>query len=707
VLANVTVSNLSDVVNGNTSSISALLGSSGGDGISLREAILAANNTGGADNIVFDSALTSGGPATIQLSSTGDLIIDSDITIEGPGRELLSISAYNPTTDDFDGSRLFYVSATSGAKLTISDLTLMNGDSGGDGGAILTWGDLDVARVNFENNVATNGGALATANYSIDVSITDSDFVGNRAGEANNPLGYGGAIYISAYGYNELDIMHVDLDSIRVYGSEAGIGGGIYVNAGQYGEVTLTDSVIGHEQAVQNDSLRNIANWYGGGVAVDVQGGETAKVTITGTQVINNRAEADGIEGYFEGDGGGIHLVNGLLPSWPVFGSIQPGEFTFTDSVVSGNTAEGSGGGLSLYMAGDMNYAPAGNIEIERTTFADNSAQFDGGGIHFLTLLADVSDDKELIRVADTTIHHNVAYGNFSLAQAIGSKGGGGVFVKLSAPGPTAGKNDITFTNTTVSSNRALSGGGVMLFGTSLGRVKFSHSTIAFNTSGVFAAEDEDAPEDSKEPQKTGSGGLYFYIGSGPYQDLERLSFDHTIVTNNVHLANEPNDHDHYPDGDPYEDNDTERNRANDFGIWPFPSSFPQIEDRFNPPEPFPTNNRPYTIDAEYSLFGDLGQAYDVWNIYGFSSGTTVVNADPELGPLAPNRGPTLTHLPGAGGDAINAGNPSLEAGVGDTPEFDQRGNGYTRVYNEIIDIGAVERQPVEDDCKILGDYNG
>ncbi len=48
-LAAVTVGNNSDLVNGNTGSISALIGNNGGDGISLREAILAANATSGAD----------------------------------------------------------------------------------------------------------------------------------------------------------------------------------------------------------------------------------------------------------------------------------------------------------------------------------------------------------------------------------------------------------------------------------------------------------------------------------------------------------------------------------------------------------------------------------------------------------------------------------------------------------------------------------
>src|SRR4030095_4968123 len=55
-LATVTVSNTTDVVNGNVTSIANLIASNGGDGISLREAIMAANgtaNVGGPDVINF------------------------------------------------------------------------------------------------------------------------------------------------------------------------------------------------------------------------------------------------------------------------------------------------------------------------------------------------------------------------------------------------------------------------------------------------------------------------------------------------------------------------------------------------------------------------------------------------------------------------------------------------------------------------------
>jgi len=74
------------------------------------------------------------------------------------------------------------------------------------------------------------------------------------------------------------------------------------------------------------------------------------------------------------------------------------------------------------------------------------------------------------------------------------------------------------------------------------------------------------------------------------------------------------------------------------------------------------------------------------------SSGTvigdaSIIAANPLLGPLANNGGPTLTLLPQIGSPAIDAGVTSLAAGL----TYDQRGPGYPRVVGGAVDIGAVE----------------
>ena len=72
---------------------------------------------------------------------------------------------------------------------------------------------------------------------------------------------------------------------------------------------------------------------------------------------------------------------------------------------------------------------------------------------------------------------------------------------------------------------------------------------------------------------------------------------------------------------------------------------------------------------------------------------TGVTNA--KLGPLTNNGGPTRTHAPQSGSPAINAGNPAAKAGMEGVPQFDQRGEPFSRVAGERIDVGAVEsREP-------------
>ncbi len=81
-LSTVTVTNVNDMVNGTTTSIAALIASDGGDGISLREAITAANaDSGVTDTIAFNIA--GGGPHSIAIGSalpdiTDTIIIDGE-----------------------------------------------------------------------------------------------------------------------------------------------------------------------------------------------------------------------------------------------------------------------------------------------------------------------------------------------------------------------------------------------------------------------------------------------------------------------------------------------------------------------------------------------------------------------------------------------------------------------------------------------------
>jgi hypothetical protein len=69
-------------------------------------------------------------------------------------------------------------------------------------------------------------------------------------------------------------------------------------------------------------------------------------------------------------------------------------------------------------------------------------------------------------------------------------------------------------------------------------------------------------------------------------------------------------------------------------------------------------------------------------------TGTSDSPLNPLLGSLQDNGGPTPTMMPLPGSPAVDAGDPS------DASEWDQRGPGYPRVVDGVIDIGAIEVQP-------------
>jgi hypothetical protein len=168
-LANVTVGNTNDVVNGTTTSIAALISSNGGDGISLREAVLAANADAAADTIDFGS-LT----GTIQLTNVGhagEIAITNNLTINGPGANALTVRAFAATASLGDGARIFNVDDGNGLgdkTVSISGLTLTGGDSNQSGGAIRNRESLTVAASIITGNsagtfaTAAHGGGIAT-----------------------------------------------------------------------------------------------------------------------------------------------------------------------------------------------------------------------------------------------------------------------------------------------------------------------------------------------------------------------------------------------------------------------------------------------------------------------------------------------------------------------------------------------------------------
>jgi hypothetical protein len=89
-----------------------------------------------------------------------------------------------------------------------------------------------------------------------------------------------------------------------------------------------------------------------------------------------------------------------------------------------------------------------------------------------------------------------------------------------------------------------------------------------------------------------------------------------------------------------------------------------------------------------YDVGASTGLLFGASNLVGASPWTLPVGtifADPQLGPLQDNGGPTPTHALSSSSPAIDTGYNALGFGT------DQRGAGYPHVIGVAADIGAIE----------------
>jgi hypothetical protein len=218
-----------------------------GGTLSLRQAIAAANASDG-NTVQFDAALAG---STITLA-TGQLVIDHAMTIVGPGAGKLAISGAN-------ASRIFRLDCPyyGSRTVTISALSLVEGNTGGDGGALYSHNcQLLLSGVVATASHASSGGCIAFDNG----TITNSVISGCSADQ------FGGGIEINT----ALTTPHIDLSTI-VANTAAFGGGGVVlnnVNAGFSSRITrITRSTI-HD----NSATSKVGQYGGGGILASHSG---------------------------------------------------------------------------------------------------------------------------------------------------------------------------------------------------------------------------------------------------------------------------------------------------------------------------------------------------------------------------------------------------------------------------------------------------
>lgn len=241
---------------------------------SLRDAIA----TGGT--VDFDPSLNG---STITLLS--EIQIFQDVTIQGPGAGLLTISGGNAT-------RLFLIT-TPAAFFGLSDVTITRGNGNGAaanlGGAILVSGDvaIEINRCVFDSNGvnanSAQGGAILIASNIRDVIINDTTFSNNFA--TSSSLSVSGAIEYSGTNAN-IEINRCTFNNNRV-ASNVPSGGQAFAGAiGIFGEantMVVTNSTFSENSA----SCSNDCTSGGGALFLD---GPNSSFILNNSTFSNNSA---------------------------------------------------------------------------------------------------------------------------------------------------------------------------------------------------------------------------------------------------------------------------------------------------------------------------------------------------------------------------------------------------------------------------------
>jgi hypothetical protein len=259
---------------------------------SLGAAILQANATPEADQIVFDTTGTFATAQTITLTgSLPTITLDGGgLTITGPGRDNLTL----------DGASAFQVLNSNAPTLTLSGFTITHGDSATSGGGVQASGFLTLTGMAITNSSAVD---------------------------------FGGGVNMLAAG-------NLEVQNSLISGNTAGIAGaGVAFRYG--GSLLMNDSTVAN-----NTAVATIPYYGGGGIgfygwanAYPPTGFTANTLVIQNSTIANNNAGPGG-------SGGGVLLIDAFARN----GSLQfiPVTLELQNTTVTGNSANGGlGGGIA------------------------------------------------------------------------------------------------------------------------------------------------------------------------------------------------------------------------------------------------------------------------------------------------------------------------------------------------------------------------
>ncbi len=466
--------------------------------MSLFVAARYASAVGGAQTISFAPGLS----GTITLGGSELTAVTGNLTIQGNSQVTISGAGE---------SRIFEVDT--GGTLALAGLTLTQGYSSSDGGAILVnVGTLDISDSTIESSTAsTEGGAIENSGGTV-VIDSGSLITGNHSGTggaiandnsgsltisdstlSNNQAGTGGALVVNSgtvtLEENTTLSGNIAAGSTGISGEPAD-GGAIAIDGGS---VTITHSTISGNTAQGGNGAFAISGSGAGGA------GSGGGIAVSGgaLELFNSLVENNLARGGEGGSGGGgvtqlgFHLYS-VNPGSGGAGTgggiaVSGGTVDLISSLAANNDARGGTGG-----AGGVFPTPFGN-HVSITPEAGGAAR--GGGLYV---------SNGILSVTDSIAANNTAHGGSGgVALGSGSSGGAG---PAGGGGIAHDGGTLYLINATLAYNQSVAGsgtgtraagGGGLAAGNGAGNgvnfaapaVSLANTLVALNTAGGSASD--------------------------------------------------------------------------------------------------------------------------------------------------------------------------------------------------------------------------